>query len=244
EVSAALVKMSDDQIKEFSEIIAQRMKEIDYRFSERERRSYLELREALFRKDRIASVVAEKLDTIRRETMRVTAGVVLLAGDGLADINLSASDLVGEVSFYGPPGGAPLKDEELKQLQVMMKEGAVSLGNTTAKLHAAENRINRFTVSEAMIKTIQQIIEVGDGNLQGLVQNVFARENVFMRDLSHFVCSNLHMTSNVFDESVNQAAVVIAESAIYVGNRAGVETVLHNLTQKSQQTANLDFNIT
>ena len=114
EVSAALVKMSDDQIKEFSEIIAQRMKEIDYRFSERERRSYLELREALFRKDRIASVVAEKLDTIRRETMRVTAGVVLLAWDGLADINLSANDLVGEVSFYGPPGGAPLKDEELQ----------------------------------------------------------------------------------------------------------------------------------
>ena len=244
EVSAALVKMSDDQIKEFSEIVAQRMKEIDYRFSEREQRSYLELRESLLRKKRTASVVAEKLDAIRRETVRVTAGVVLLAWDGLADINLSTNDLVGEVSFYGPPGGKPLTAEELKNLQGMMEEGAISLSNTTAKLHAAENRVNRFTISEAMIETIRQIIKDGDGNLQGLVQDVFIQENVFMRNLSHFVCSHIHLTSNVFDEFVSQAAVIVAETAIYMGNRAGVETVLHNLTRKSQQTANLDLIIT
>jgi hypothetical protein len=29
-----------------------------------------------------------------------------------------------------------------------------------------------------------------------------------------------------------------------MGNRSGVETVLHNLTRKSQQTANLDLIIT
>ena len=242
-VTSSIMEMDQDRKEKLAEDIIQRMDEIDYQFSERERRSYQEFCDCIISEESNLAKTGLKTDNIRTEAVRVNGGTALVMKDGPADITLTGNDLAGDVSFYGRPGADPLSQTELKQLNDMVAEGAVTFSSTGATLHAGENLVTRFNAGADMTMKIRKILDEGNGILKGVVHNAFIRENELTGVHNEFIFKNLHLTSNSFESRFIGAGEAICDSAIYIGNRGGGDTVLLDITHRSEKTANLGLNI-
>jgi hypothetical protein len=192
------------------------------------------------------SSLLANIKKIRAVAQRTAPGNAVVIMDENADVIFESNDINGVVSFYGVHGKETLKDEELKSLEVYIKEGQVKISGSTGRLQARNNRFTRLLVADNLIKKIKEIIEQPEGELDGVFGQCFLTDNLIETGQNQFITQHLSMMSNLFEvgdigegEAVVVAATAIADSAVYVGNQANNEVRLRNVSRVKQEAANL-----
>jgi hypothetical protein len=191
--------------------------------SHREDQSYFFLEEAL----RLETVQAEDftgpLRRIRREAIRARPGVALVIDDARADCLVADCDIAGVVRLYGEKPAGPFS-QLVDALSGFVKEGRVTFEGTSAEFRMSGCQVSRMEVSDWVSENMRALAGQGKGIMARLYETGLLTGCLFALGDNQLAFANANLSSNAFDQRDTRsadAARVIGESAIYVGNRSG-----------------------
>lgn len=199
----------------------------------------------------VALILGSELDLVPPEDIE------LIAIDGHDYATLESNEIIGVLSLYGMP---PVIDfiretfnlEIQKQLEDQLRSGQISLrdgGGLLGTLQLHGNQLVRIAVASYIFERLLKMLE-GDeeDRLLGLFNRYLIGDNVIEGGHNWVVCVHQSMTGNDFTMKATrfrgEIGMVIADSAVYVGNHSGDPGwVLRDISRNSSQAANLDMTI-
>jgi hypothetical protein len=214
-----LATMSTDDRQKIAEQLQAILEDFDDKIMPNERLSYRRLIQVLFLPDTSKAQIQDALGDIRDQAHHVVAGRALIFNDALAQVSILNSQIYGQVSLYGPPGSM-LNEEEVKQLEEMLKEpGRLILVPLATDFLMQGTMLTRLVLSGKRVDELRQIIQAGKGMLNGIYEAARICDSVFAGNGHQLLFADTTLSGNNVESLHPVVGSVVGETAIYTGNR-------------------------
>jgi hypothetical protein len=247
------------------------MAKLELSFSELTAYSLLE--DALASQSPTAETLNEALNEIRSAAIKArpsTAIVVRSAFPATAEeqawVLIADNQISGTLSFYGLPGG-PLPPDIINRLVALMKSGEKRITGTTGTLRVSGNKLVRVALGNEILAKIPPLITT-NSNIPNVFGSCLLTENIIEGAPNELISYHSNLSSNDFPltaviladiqaqikaQKFFEIGTNIANTAIYVGNHARVDSMatklpaitaqLNDASHRKAQAANLDLTI-
>jgi hypothetical protein len=245
-----LAQMTAANRGEMAEELQSALNQIDVKITPNELLSYQRLLQLLPLQDTAATQFLDALRDIRDQAHHAMAGRALFFMDAMARVSILNSQIYGQVSLEGPIGGV-LNDEEIKQLDQMLKTpGQLTMVPQATDFLIQGTLLTRLALSAKRVDQIRQIIQEGKGILTGIYEAAQIANSVLVRDGNMLLFGEVTLSGNNVESLDPIVGSVIGETVIYTGNRvyrklpAGSPAPvgggrMRTATRELQQAANL-----
>lgn len=221
--------------------ISPRVREMINILSAREMLAYYELF-SLLENSVSPEELAGAFERIRVEAVRQRPAVAIAINDSIADWTLSDCDILGILVLYGSQPAESLADHLTRELDELIKServGFYDYGGTEFRISSC--RISQINLSASNLKYLQGLAQNGGGTLFMLFSRAQLNDLTLWRGWNQLLFTSVSLSSAIFEAKRGQAAMLVANSSIYVGNRTEGEVTIRNLTpsKRSERAANL-----
>jgi len=197
-------------------------------------------------------ILAVALDNVRGAAAIKVPGQAIVLADGEAETVFKHNTILGALSVYGVVSNGRLAGEkpglsaaDLKKLGAMLRDKQITINGTAAEWRVQGNRIARVLTGDEFLKRIQGLVNNDDakGVISGVYENAFWTDNTLAFGLNEWAVESLSLTNTSFADPGRDAGMVVATSAVYVGNSAANDIRLFNSAPAMAEAATLALNI-
>jgi Family of unknown function (DUF6519) len=187
------------------------------------------------------SEITDALMGVYDASAAASARTTVIIDDGAARTHIAGSELVGELSLYGAPGGGTVTAAQLKQLRVRIGE-TLTLATSRGTLHLHDNRLTRMTLDGIVVRNLVTAAPGTPTRISGLYAECLIADNRFVLDDSLMLAGHFALTANEFAE-LDPAGAAIANSIVVTSNHAPAAVRLSCPSKTFAEVANLTINV-
>ncbi len=231
-VADALAELPLRERTRMARELAAAEKEAGAELTPAERKAYAEMASALVDERAGSRTFVTRLSAIRAAAAVSPAGLALTLLDFEAEALLSGNQIAGVVSFGDSPATRPLPDAALKPLAALINKGQIQITPSAGRLHLSGNAILQVAPDRTSIAALRQALDDGKGTVP-VWASAHLTDNIIGRGENYLVAHHVSLNATRFPRLSEDAGVVVAGTATYVGNSANNDGRLFSLTRLS-----------